>query len=1434
MCGAGGVASAGAREGTGGETDGGAAPGQGLPPVRVATLNVSGLNNREKRWGIFSFLRDRLKAQVVLLSETHLSDEAQVPFWSQKWGVGRDDGAPRAFWSRSDSPHTGGAAVLFHPSLPITVKEVERDPGPRGRWVRVRVLLFKREWTFTAVYAPAQAAERVQFMSKPEWAKPDGLGALAVVGGDFNCVEDVEMDVVRRPKYENAGGSELCKWVEAGGWQDGDRVKRRASAHSNMTFVQEVGASRLDRIYVGAGLDRAVRSVETQVCALSDHRAVVMLLTEGGKAAGAKSYSKCFTANREVVESQEGRAKVQEAIDLTMQGGEWERMDHGDRWVAVKEAIQLALMKVAQERARRLKGSKTAADQVLQSLQHLTRQRTPSEQQQWKAALETVRSASLRRGRGAATRCRCRWLAKGERCTSYFLRLERSRRAPPGDLAVRVGERVVRSRVGVARAMRKVWRDVFTEPSRSVEESRASTVMGSKFLGYWRKQIPAPVRRDVNAVITMEEASKVVRKLRSAASPGPDGLPASVLKLHWDQLGEIWLAMVTEGVARGRLHVKVVEGKMVMLPKGEGMEVRRPGQHRPITLLNADYKLLAAILTARLNRVTGRLVHKNQTGFVRGRYIGDNVILLRDYLEWCRERKMDRGVVFCDFAKAYDRVRWEWLWRVLDHVGLGEGFSGIVKACYGGAKVVLALDGMTLGDITPTRGVRQGCPMSPLLFALTVEALHSCLRVGPGVRGVELPRDLTGRRPPPLRASMFADDLTLFPADERDARRMLGVVKEFGVASGSKLNLDKTLVLPTRVTRQQLFAGLQVVKAGEKVKGLGVLYGPGLPPSAQWARVMDTMRRRTKAWARHQSLSVVGRVVAANSMIASVASYLAAFTSPTAEQLKELDGLVWAAVWGKDGSRAMAGKKGGWLSIAAAELPRSEAGLGLLLPSTMIRSRRLAMLNRALTRKGDVWTIYLQDKLRRWPTKWAQGWEKLLTKLPKGGISQSAWAPAIREWQRLEWAVDRPTSVHEMCASPLWHHPHLPRVAQLRTEQHAGAMALVKCGATRVGDVWDRGHRRWNAPTPPPGWKATARTWRAVEEAMEVIKADVQRWLGPATDRLLYDATPPPLPGTWWWDEDAEDSGGRGGIVVATRRCAHCPEEFGGYDVLLAIRPVEVWGQPTSTPEERAGGELFNPNQKWVCGYEGSPLGVHYLKRGNERTVVCAAPVLQEGINPTAWYVRDALYRCSMLNPGRDARRAIRSSEAARSKKRPPNVTPLQRWSEWGGTSPLAVKHHLLAAHKTVGIPAKARQLCLRLLWWKITWSGPGATARCYVCRGLRQGEGEENHTFFTCPATAGVWETARGKLAAAGVIIPRGREWIIGSRTLAPQDSTLPVMAIWRLVWVGCSVGNLAPTRSCNARGVGPRDRASGGGDLDPCDGGLEGCAAGESGGAA
>ena len=100
--------------------------------------------------------------------------------------------------------------------------------------------------------------------------------------------------------------------------------------------------------------------------------------------------------------------------------------------------------------------------------------------------------------------------------------------------------------------------------------------------------------------------------------------------------------------------------------------------------------------------------------------------------------------------------------------------------------------------------------------------------------------------PPNLRTALFADDVTLFPQDERDARGMLGVVREFGHASGSALNEKKSMVVFSLATKAVSFAGLHVVRPGEEVKSLGMVYGPDISPADQWLRIAAQMKKMVR------------------------------------------------------------------------------------------------------------------------------------------------------------------------------------------------------------------------------------------------------------------------------------------------------------------------------------------------------------------------------------------------------------------------------------------------------------------------------------------------------------------------------------------------------------------------------------------------------------
>jgi hypothetical protein len=132
---------------------------------------------------------------------------------------------------------------------------------------------------------------------------------------------------------------------------------------------------------------------------------------------------------------------------------------------------------------------------------------------------------------------------------------------------------------------------------------------------------------------------------------------------------------------------------------------------------------------------------------------------------------------------------------------------------------------------------------------------------------------------------LFADDVTLFPDSEGDAREMLRMVHQFGEASGSRLNTEKSLVaMALPGTGRRHYAGLRVLREGEKVKSLGMEYGPGLQPQQQWEQIMKRMRERVRTWGKREGLSVYGRVLIANTLVTSMITYHAAFLRPTEAQ----------------------------------------------------------------------------------------------------------------------------------------------------------------------------------------------------------------------------------------------------------------------------------------------------------------------------------------------------------------------------------------------------------------------------------------------------------------------------------------------------------------------------------------------------------------------
>jgi len=251
---------------------------------------------------------------------------------------------------------------------------------------------------------------------------------------------------------------------------------------------------------------------------------------------------------------------------------------------------------------------------------------------------------------------------------------------------------------------------------------------------------------------------------------------------------------------------------------------------RPISLLNVDYKLCARALAGLLLGVLHHVIAPDQTCGVRGHFIGENVSLLRDIVQFTSETNTPAAILSLDQEKAFDRVDWPFLFRVLEHFGFGPSFISWVKLLYMGVWNAVLIDGYTSEPFYPSRGVRQGCPLSPLVYVISIEVLAANLRAHPAIVGLRLPGI-----PNPLPAvSLYADDTSVISVSDAATLAVFEVYNIFEHGTGSKLNLGKCEGLWLGLWRNRPDSPINILWNSVKIKVFGVYIGNENLDESNW------------------------------------------------------------------------------------------------------------------------------------------------------------------------------------------------------------------------------------------------------------------------------------------------------------------------------------------------------------------------------------------------------------------------------------------------------------------------------------------------------------------------------------------------------------------------------------------------------------------------
>lgn len=206
-------------------------------------------------------------------------------------------------------------------------------------------------------------------------------------------------------------------------------------------------------------------------------------------------------------------------------------------------------------------------------------------------------------------------------------------------------------------------------------------------------------------------------------------------------------------------------------------------------MLNIDYKLFTSILSKRLESILPELIHEDQTGFIRQRQTQDNIRKTLHIMKQATQQKLETLLISLDAEKAFDSVRWSFLYKVLSKFGFHKTLIDTFAALYDKPTAKNKINGDLSNSFTLERGTRQGCCASPLLFALFIEPLSRWIRQRPDIKGATM---ISGEQ----KVALFADDLLIsLTQPTQTLPKMKKMLEEYGSLSGYKINVNKTQVL---------------------------------------------------------------------------------------------------------------------------------------------------------------------------------------------------------------------------------------------------------------------------------------------------------------------------------------------------------------------------------------------------------------------------------------------------------------------------------------------------------------------------------------------------------------------------------------------------------------------------------------------------------------